>query len=174
MEQVRASAHRRRGRPVPPASVVAATPRPAAWRAARPALVRHRHGRGDGPSADRPARRRQAFRRRGRYKTRVLRGGDPALPKITRNAILTVAGPGPTSGWRQGSAGRDHDLRFCTQIGTFLSPSDEPRLRQDPPPRRPLPGVRLHDLRHTVVSLLLALGNTAARGLRQSPGTRHR
>ena len=53
---------------------------------------------------------------------------------------------------------QDHGLVFCTQIGTPIEPRavnrDWDKLRA----RAGFPTLRLHDLRHTVVSLLLALG----------------
>src|SRR5207253_265955 len=53
----------------------------------------------------------------------------------------------------------DHDLVFCTSVGTPLSPSNVARRSYKPLlTRAGLPEVRFHDLRHTAASLLLAMG----------------
>lgn len=90
-------------------------------------------------------------------KTRASSAVVP-LPKITRSAILARRRVWADERATAGECWQDHDLVFCTQVGTPLEPRalnrdfDKLRLRAG------LPGVRLHDLRHTVVSLLLSLG----------------
>ncbi len=80
------------------------------------------------------------------------------LPKITRTAILARRRAWAEERKAAGECWQDQDLVFGTQIGTPLEPRalnrDFDKLRA----RAGLPGVRLHDLRHTVVSLLLSLG----------------
>lgn len=90
-------------------------------------------------------------------KTRASSAVVP-LPKITRSAILARRRVWADERETAGECWQEHDLVFCTQVGTPLEPRalnrdfDKLRLRAG------LPGVRLHDLRHTVVSLLLSLG----------------
>ena len=90
-------------------------------------------------------------------KTRASEAVIP-LPKITRTAILARRRAWADERKAAGECWQDYDLVFCTQIGTPVEPRalnrDFDKLRV----RAGLPGVRLHDLRHTVVSLLLALG----------------
>lgn len=90
-------------------------------------------------------------------KTRASNAVVP-LPKITRRAILERRKAWHAEKVAAGECWQDHDLVFCTQIGTPIEPRalnrDFDKLRV----RAGLPGVRLHDLRHTVVSLLLDLG----------------
>ncbi|ALE82243.1 tyrosine-type recombinase/integrase [Pseudonocardia sp. HH130629-09] len=90
-------------------------------------------------------------------KTRASSAVVP-LPKITRSAILARRRIWADERETAGECWQDHDLVLCTQIGTPLEPRavnrDFDKLRV----RAGLPGVRLHDLRHTVVSLLLSLG----------------
>lgn len=90
-------------------------------------------------------------------KTRASSAVVP-LPKITRSAILARRRVWVDERATAGECWQDHDLVFCTQVGTPLEPRalnrDFDKLRV----RAGLPGVRLHDLRHTVVSLLLSLG----------------
>lgn len=90
-------------------------------------------------------------------KTRASEAVIP-LPKITRTAILARRRAWADERKAAGECWHDHDLVFCTQVGTPVEPRalnrDFDKLRV----RAGLPHVRLHDLRHTVVSLLLALG----------------
>lgn len=90
-------------------------------------------------------------------KTRASNAVVP-LPKITRRALLERRKAWHADKVAAGECWEDHGLVFCTQIGTPIEPRalnrDFDKLRV----RAGLPGVRLHDLRHTVVSLLLDLG----------------
>ena len=80
------------------------------------------------------------------------------LPKVTAKALLAHRDAQDKERTDARECWQDHDLVFCTQIGTPVEPRalnrDFDKLRV----RAGLPGVRLHDLRHTVVSLLLSLG----------------
>lgn len=57
-----------------------------------------------------------------------------------------------------GEAYQDHGLVFCREDGTFLDPREFTKRFQRHLRREGLPRVRLHDLRHTHASLLLARG----------------
>lgn len=80
------------------------------------------------------------------------------LPKITLRALLAHRDRQDAERGRAAECWQDHDLVFCTQIGTPIEPRavnrDWDKLRA----RAGFVTLRLHDLRHTVVSLLLALG----------------
>lgn len=90
-------------------------------------------------------------------KTRASSAVIP-LPKVTRKALLAQRDRQDAERAEARECWQDHDLVFATQVGTPLEPRalnrDFDKLRR----RAGLPGVRLHDLRHTVVSLLLDLG----------------
>lgn len=90
-------------------------------------------------------------------KTRASSAVIP-LPKVTRRALLDRRVAWYAEKSAAGECWQDYDLVFCTQVGTPIEPRalnrDFDKLRE----RAGLPGVRLHDLRHTVVSLLLDLG----------------
>ncbi|MCD2198066.1 site-specific integrase [Actinomycetospora endophytica] len=80
------------------------------------------------------------------------------LPKMTMRALLAHRDRQTVEREKARECWQDHDLVFCTQIGTPIEPRavnrDWDKLRA----RTGFPTLRLHDLRHTVVSLLLALG----------------
>ncbi len=57
-----------------------------------------------------------------------------------------------------GSRWRDHDLVFCTSVGTPISPRNLLRSLQALLDRAGLPRMRFHDLRHSCATLLLAQG----------------
>ena len=57
-----------------------------------------------------------------------------------------------------GEAYQDHGLVFCKEDGTFLRPEEFTKRFQRHLTKAGLPRVRLHDLRHTHASLLLARG----------------
>lgn len=57
-----------------------------------------------------------------------------------------------------GEAYQDHGLVFCREDGTMLDPRNFTRHFQNLLIKAGLPKVRLHDLRHTHASLLLARG----------------
>jgi len=80
------------------------------------------------------------------------------LPKVTRKALLAHRERQEAERVEAQECWQDHDLVFTTQVGTPTEPRaldrDFTKLRV----RAGFPTVRLHDLRHTVVSLLLSLG----------------
>ncbi len=90
-------------------------------------------------------------------KTRASEAVDPAAEDHTHRDPRPTRARGRRAKAR-GSAGRTTTSCSAPQIGTPVEPRalnrDFDKLRV----RAGLPGVRLHDLRHTVVSLLLALG----------------
>ena len=95
--------------------------------------------------------RRRLYNREGRA------AGWWPLPKITKRAPLEhqerQAGEQATAGelWT------DHGLVFPTSIGTPIEPRSLNRHFEGIRARAGFPTVRLHDFRHTVVSLLLEL-----------------
>jgi integrase len=80
------------------------------------------------------------------------------LPKITRAVLLEHQGHQATVRDEAGELWTDHDLVFSTSIGTPIEPRSLNTHWEGVRALAGLPGVRLHDLRHTVVSLLLELG----------------
>jgi len=80
------------------------------------------------------------------------------LPKITRAVLLEHQGHQATMRDEAGELWADHDLVFSTSIGTPIEPRSLNTHWEGVREQAGLPGVRLHDLRHTVVSLLLELG----------------
>ncbi|HEX5349236.1 MAG TPA: site-specific integrase [Pseudonocardiaceae bacterium] len=80
------------------------------------------------------------------------------LPKITRAVLLEHQELQITVRENAGELWTDHDLVFSTSIGTPIEPRNLNTHWEGIRARAGLPGVRLHDLRHTVVSLLLELG----------------
>jgi integrase len=81
------------------------------------------------------------------------------LPKTTRRELLAHR---DRQGKERIEAGEDvwqeHGLVFPTSVGTPVEPRSLNRHFDGIRTRAGLPGVRLHDLRHTVVTLLLELG----------------
>jgi integrase len=80
------------------------------------------------------------------------------LPKITRAVLLEHREHQTTVREDAGQLWTEHDLVFTTNIGTPIEPRALNTHWEGIRMRAGLPGVRLHDLRHTVVSLLLELG----------------
>lgn len=80
------------------------------------------------------------------------------LPKVTRKALEAQREQQGKERIDARECWQDHDLVFCTQIGTPVEPRALNRDFDKVRARAGLPGVRLHDLRHTVVTLLLNLG----------------
>jgi integrase len=80
------------------------------------------------------------------------------LPKITHAVLLEHQDHQATVRHDAGELWTDHDLVFTTSIGTPIEPRSLNTHWEGIRVQAGLPGVRLHDLRHTVVSLLLELG----------------
>jgi integrase len=80
------------------------------------------------------------------------------LPKLTRAVLLEHQEEQATVRNEAGELWTDHDLVFSTSIGTPIEPRSLNTHWEGIRVQAGLPGVRLHDLRHTVVSLLLELG----------------
>jgi integrase len=80
------------------------------------------------------------------------------LPKVTRRALVEHAERQAVERAAAGECWSDHGLVFPTSVGTAIEPRSLNRHFDGIRTRAGLPGVRLHDLRHTVVSLLLELG----------------
>jgi integrase len=59
---------------------------------------------------------------------------------------------------KMGEAWQDHDLVFCTRVGTPIHPRNLIRSFQALRERAGLPPMRFHDLRHSCLSLLAAQG----------------
>ena len=133
-----------------------ALPRPAPWRAARPALGRHRPRRRHARSSPDPSagRRRTALRP---AQDRGLRPHHPApaamhqrAPEHGGSSSPSEPTPGRT-GKRTGSSSRPASaLRW--------SPTTSAGAGAASAPTAGLTGTRFHDMRHTCVSLLLDLG----------------
>ena len=97
--------------------------------------------------------------RRGPYdgKTEASEATIP-LPEVTRRVLLDHRAHQAQEREVAGDAWRDRDLVFASTIGTPTEPRNLGRDFERVRELAGLPGVRLHDLRHTVVSLLLELG----------------
>jgi integrase len=80
------------------------------------------------------------------------------LPKITRAVLLEHQEQQAKVRDDAGELWTGHDLVFSTSIGTPIEPRSLNTHWEGVRVQAGLPGVRLHDLRHTVVSLLLELG----------------
>jgi len=80
------------------------------------------------------------------------------LPKLTRAVLLEHQGHQAEVREGAGELWTDHGLVFSTSIGTPIEPRSLNTHWEGIRVQAALPGVRLHDLRHTVVSLLLELG----------------
>jgi integrase len=80
------------------------------------------------------------------------------LPKITRRVLVEHRDRQDKERVDAGEIWHDHGLVFPTSVGTPIEPRSLNRHFDGIRTRAGLPGVRLHDFRHTVVSLLLELG----------------
>ena len=80
------------------------------------------------------------------------------LPKVTRRVLLEHQVRQEMERIEAGELWHDQDLVFPTGIGTAIEPRSLNRHFDGIRTRAGLPGVRLHDFRHTVVTLLLGLG----------------
>ncbi|MFC5996745.1 tyrosine-type recombinase/integrase [Pseudonocardia hispaniensis] len=80
------------------------------------------------------------------------------LPKITRRVLLMHQERQAKERIDAGDVWHDHGLVFPTSVGTPIEPRSLNRHFDGIRTRAGLPGVRLHDFRHTVVTLLLELG----------------
>lgn len=80
------------------------------------------------------------------------------LPKVTRRVLLEHQIAQEAERSEVAEFWQDHDLVFPSSIGTPMEPRNLSREFAKLRVAAGMPGVRLHDLRHTVVSLLLDLG----------------
>lgn len=80
------------------------------------------------------------------------------LPKVTRRVLEEHRRRQDEERVKAGDVWQDHDLVFASTIGTPTEPRNLGRDFEKVRELAGLTGVRLHDLRHTVVSLLLGLG----------------
>jgi integrase len=80
------------------------------------------------------------------------------LPKVTRRVLVEHRERQDKARVDAGECWAEHGLVFPTTVGTPIEPRSLNRHFHGIRTRAGLPGVRLHDLRHTVVSLLLELG----------------
>lgn len=80
------------------------------------------------------------------------------LPKITRRVLVEHQDRQDKERIDAGEIWHEHGLVFPTSVGTPMEPRSLNRHFAGIRMRAGLPGVRLHDFRHTVVSLLLELG----------------
>lgn len=79
------------------------------------------------------------------------------LPEPTRQALIAHRARQASERLAAGSLWADHDLVFPTSVGTPMEPRSLNRHFDRVRRRAGLATVRLHDLRHTVVTLLLEL-----------------
>jgi integrase len=84
--------------------------------------------------------------------------GTIPLPKVTRLALIQHRERQDAERVQAAEIWQDHGLVFPTSVGTPMEPRSLNRHFDGIRTRAGLPGVRLHDFRHTVVSLLLELG----------------
>jgi integrase len=84
--------------------------------------------------------------------------GTIPLPKITRRVLLAHRDLQDKERVDAGEIWHDHGLVFPTSVGTPIEPRSLNRHFHGIRARAGLPAVRLHDFRHTVVTLLLELG----------------
>jgi integrase len=80
------------------------------------------------------------------------------LPEVTWVTLLDHQAAQERERTRAGEAWRDHGLVFPSEVGTPMEPRNLSRHFDALRKRAGMPNVRLHDLRHTVVTLLLELG----------------
>jgi integrase len=78
-------------------------------------------------------------------------------PKITRRVLIEYRNRQAAERAHAGELWTDHDLVFVTVVGTPIEPRNLDRQFDGMRTRAGYPQVRLHDFRHTVVSLLLQL-----------------
>jgi integrase len=57
-----------------------------------------------------------------------------------------------------GAAWQEHDLVFCTSLGTPLNSNRALELFKRLLKKAGLPDIRLHDLRHSIATILLSMG----------------
>jgi integrase len=79
------------------------------------------------------------------------------LPKITQRVLIEHRHRQASERARAGELWIEHDLVFATAVGTPIEPRNLNRHFEGVRLRAGYPTVRLHDFRHTVVSLLLQL-----------------
>ncbi|MGH3774535.1 MAG: tyrosine-type recombinase/integrase [Pseudonocardiaceae bacterium] len=79
------------------------------------------------------------------------------LPKITRQVLIEHRNRQAAERATAGELWTEHDLVFATAVGTPIEPRNLNRHFEGIRLRAGYPTVRLHDFRHTVVSLLLQL-----------------
>lgn len=84
--------------------------------------------------------------------------GTVPLPKITRRVLVEHWDRQEKGRVDAGEIWHDRGLVFPTSVGTAIEPRSLNRHFDGIRTRAGLPDVRLHDFRHTAVSLLLALG----------------
>jgi len=84
--------------------------------------------------------------------------GTIPLPKVTRLALIQHRERQDAEREEAAEIWQDHGLVFPTSVGTPMEPRSLNRHFDGIRTRAGLPSVRLHDFRHTVVSLLLELG----------------
>ncbi len=80
------------------------------------------------------------------------------LPRITQRELLAHRDRQQQERAEMGEIWQDHGLVFPTGVGTPMEPRSLNRHFDGVRNRAGLPSVRLHDFRHTVVTLLLELG----------------
>ncbi|WP_426506705.1 tyrosine-type recombinase/integrase [Dactylosporangium sp. McL0621] len=80
------------------------------------------------------------------------------LPELTWVTLLDHQQRQRDEQQRIGERWQDHDLVFPSEVGTPMEPRNLNRHFEGLRARAGLPGVRLHDLRHTMVTLLLEQG----------------
>jgi integrase len=80
------------------------------------------------------------------------------LPEITWITLLDHQAGQEGERARAGDKWRDHGLVFPSEVGTPIEPRNLNRHFNSLRTRAGMPTVRLHDLRHTMVTLLLELG----------------
>jgi integrase len=94
------------------------------------------------------------------------------LPEVTWVTLLDHQAAQQRERTRAGDAWQDHGLVFPSEVGTPMEPRNLNRHFAGLRERAGMPTVRLHDLRHTVVTLLLELGVPCLRtSSSPSPGT---
>lgn len=90
-------------------------------------------------------------------KTRKSRRTLP-MPDLTVAALRRQRTAQTAERLRAGPAWADNDLVFATSLGTPIEPRNLSRFFHSVRERAGLGGVRLHDLRHTCITLLLSMG----------------
>jgi integrase len=82
------------------------------------------------------------------------------MPELTVAALRRQGTVQTAERFRAGPAWADNDLVFATSLGTPIEPRNLSRFFHSPSVRERagLGDVRLHDLRHTCITLLLSMG----------------